>query len=229
MMEYTVPTKNAVKRDLNFYILFWLFMIGNVLGFGIEGAWTMFKTGHWENHAATVWGPFCIIYGIGAVIVYVTSHFLKDKNILIKFGAFLLSGSLVEYFGGLFQEICFGSRSWDYSSHTLNIGGKVSLKMALIWGVFGLIFMYILYPFLKKVLSKCLSKPMKITACIVAVFMVINLFITSLAVLRWKARLDGINPGNTVDVMLDGTYNNEKMTELFVNMQFSNGGDNNRN
>ena len=225
MMITAVRHKADIKKSINFYTLFFLFMVGNILGFLIEGVWAIIKTGHWEHHAATLWGPFCIIYGIGAVVVYLTSYFLKDKNPLIKFVAFLLTGGIVEYFGSLFQEICFGSTSWDYASHTLNIGGRVSLRMALIWGVLGIAFMYLLYPTLKKVLTKCCIKPMRIGAWVLAVFMVINLSVTSLAVFRWKARLDGAAPANNIEILLDSTYDNEKMEQLFSNMQFTDGGD----
>ena len=59
---------------------------------------------------------------------------LKSKNLLVQFGVFTVSGAAVEYFGSLFQELCFGSVSWDYSEHMLNLGGRVSLKMAFMWG-----------------------------------------------------------------------------------------------
>ena len=37
----------------------------------------------------------------------------------------------------LFWLFMFGSVSWDYSAHLLNLGGRVSLKMALMWCALG--------------------------------------------------------------------------------------------
>jgi len=221
MTKYITSKNKSAKTELNFFTLFWLFLIGSVIGFVVEGIWAVIKTGHWEHHAATLWGPFCIIYGVGAVVVYVTSYFLRNKNIVIKFVVYVFSGALVEYFGSLFQEICFGSVSWDYSSHSLDIGGRVSLRMALIWGVLGIVFMYFLYPAIKRLLSNCHKKPLKIAACALAGFMAINLSLTALAVLRWNDRLNDVPPANKIETLIDATYGNEKMEQLFSNMRFT--------
>ena len=80
-------------------------------------------------------------YGLGAILpdlwhwrrggVFAVGGAEKQKSA----GAmFTVSGAAVEYFGSLFQELCFGSVSWDYSDHMLNLGGRVSLKMAFMWG-----------------------------------------------------------------------------------------------
>lgn len=37
----------------------------------------------------------------------------------------------------LFWLFMFGGVAWDYSAHLLNPGGRVSLKMALMWGATG--------------------------------------------------------------------------------------------
>lgn len=220
MMEYITLKNKSEKNEINFFTLFWLFLIGSVIGFGVEGVWSIIKTGHWEHHAATLWGPFCIIYGIGAVAVYTTTYFLRKKNLAIKFAVYVISGALVEYFGSLFQEVCFGSVSWDYSSHSLDIGGRVSLRMALIWGVLGIAFMYLLYPVLKRLLSNCHKKPFKLAACMLAGFMAINLSLTAFAVVRWSERLNDVPPSGKVATLMDATYGNDKMDQLFVNMRF---------
>lgn len=215
-----VSSQNVVKGKLSFFTLFWLFMLGSVVGFVVEGVWSIIKTGQWEHHGATLWGAFCIIYGVGAVVVYAASYFLKNRSTFIKFCVFIFCGGAVEYFGSLFQQICFGSTSWNYAAHSLNIGGRVSLKMAVIWGVLGILFMHFLYPPIEKAMAKCNTKSTKIVAWVVLVFMVINLCATSLAVWRWNTRLHGAEPANKLEMLIDNTYGNEKMEQLFVNINF---------
>lgn len=82
-------------------------------------------------------------YGLGAILpdlwhwrrggVFAVGGAKKQKS-AGAIGVFTVSGAAVEYFGSLFQELCFGSVSWDYSDHMLNLGGRVSLKMAFMWG-----------------------------------------------------------------------------------------------
>ena len=216
MKEY----ENIIKKEINFYVLFWLFVIGSAMGYYIEGLCVMVRTGKWECHAATLWGPFCVIYGIGMVVIYMTSCFLKNKNIAVKFLIYFITGALVEYFGSLIQEVCFGSVSWDYSSHFMNIGGRVSLSMALVWGLLGLVFWYTLYPLFKKMLKIFHRKTVKIVTVVLAVFMAVNLSLTSAAVLRWRTRLEGVPASNGLEKWIDKSYGNEKMQELFCNMRF---------
>lgn len=193
---------SAKQEDTSYKVrystLFWLFFFGSIAGFVLEGLWCILTRGYWEHHSATVWGPFCIIYGSGAVAVYLLSIFLRKKDILVQFAAFTLSGAAVEYFGSLLQEICFGSISWDYSAHALNLGGRVSLKMALMWGILGILFMRLAFPLLNKLFEKMKGKGWKIACIGMTVFMVVNLLTSAAAVTRWRTRSEGTEATNTV-------------------------------
>ena len=205
---------------ISFNILFWTFIVGSVAGFVFEGTWSIIKTGHWEHHAATLWGPFCIIYGAGAVLVYSISYILRKRNTVVQFATYMIAGSLVEFFFSLLQEKWFGSVSWNYSSHFLNIGGRVSLKMTLIWGVIGIIFAKFVFPYLGRLIMKFKGKGANAVTCILVAFMIVNLAATSLAVTRWRMRLNGAEPKNQIEQILDSTYNDTKMERLFTNMNF---------
>ena len=85
-------------RQLRFSVLFFLFFFGSIIGFILEGLWCILKRGHWENHSATVFGPFCIIYGLGMVAFYLLSIFINRKNIFIQYGNFDLLISEKFYF-----------------------------------------------------------------------------------------------------------------------------------
>ena len=61
--------KNETKSEV-FQKTFWLYMIGNILGFLMEGFWCKLKYGKWESHVVSMIGPFCLIYGFGAAIFY---------------------------------------------------------------------------------------------------------------------------------------------------------------
>lgn len=223
MGKQAVDNSTSVKGDkknFTYSALFWLFLFGSIAGFLFEGVWCVFRKGHWENHSALVWGPFCIVYGIGAVAVYLLSGCLNKKNWVLQFLAFSLSGGMVEYFTGLFQELVFGSISWDYSKHWLNIGGRVSLKMALLWGVLGILFVHFIYPYLRRLLNKCRGRISKIACIILTVFMAANLLVSSVAVLRWRERTNDMPPSNKVEEILDQFYDDETMKEIYTNMRF---------
>lgn len=223
-----LPTKSDKERKeytfrhISYCSLFWLFIFGSIIGFILEGLWCALRKGSWESHSSTIWGPFCIIYGVGAVSVYIASSILKNKNILLQFILFSVVGSLVEYFGSLLQEIVFGSKSWDYSCHFMNIGGRVSLKMALIWGVLGITFTRFVFPILATYLEKIDGKFWKIGCIVLSIFMAVNFFFSSAAVMRWKERLTGYTPpANALEQFLDKTYGDNEMQKNYPNMKFS--------
>ena len=200
--------------------LFRLFMFGSVAGFVLEGLWCILTDGHWESHTATVWGPFCIIYGIGAVAVYLLSGLLHGKSLPVQFAAFTISGAAVEFFGSLFQEVCFGSVSWDYSEHFLNLGGRVSFKMALMWGVLGILFIRAAFPLVRRALEKLRGRGSRALCAVMSVFMVVNLAVTCGALTRWHNR--GDEPaGSAIVQWIDDTYDDETMSRLFPNMVFT--------
>lgn len=201
--------------------LFWLFMLGSVAGFVLEGLWCILMEGHWENHSATVWGPFCIIYGIGAAAVSLLSILLKGRVLPVRFLAFSAAGAAAEYFASLFQELCFGSVSWDYSGHFLNLGGRVSLKMSLIWGVLGIAFARLIFPLLTRLFAKMQGKGWRTASTVLTVFMAVDLAVTAAAVARWRSRItDGSPSDSKVIQFLDTAYDDETMSRLFPNMNF---------
>ena len=122
-----------MENKANYPEMFFLFFAGSVLGFLLEGIWRVIRTGAWENHAATVWGPFCIIYGFGAAALYWISGQASDLPIWAQFLLYALIGAAVEYLGSWGQELVFGSVSWDYSDRLLNINGRICLSMTLVW------------------------------------------------------------------------------------------------
>lgn len=212
-------TKEAV-RLCSYQTLFVLFIFGSMAGFLIEGVCHIFKAGFWENHSAVVWGPFCIIYGIGAVAVYLLSCGLSRCGLFLSFVAFTLSGAAIEYFTSLIQEMWLGSASWDYSDHFLNIGGRVSLQMALFWGVLGLLFVWFLYPPLQYVLGRIHGKWLNRACVVLSVFMAVNLLVTAAALTRWTARQNGEQASTSIELALDRHFDDATMTDLFPNMTF---------
>lgn len=219
-MGNTFGMKRKWDTKLDFVSLFLLFMAGSVLGFILEGIWHRIKLGVWESHSAVLWGPFCIIYGIGAVVVYLLSCCLQKKSNFMQFIIFSFSGAAVEYFSGLLQELCFGSISWDYSRHVLNIGGRVSLQMALFWGILGILFIRYIFPCLSRLSDSLHNKPIKIPCFVLAAFMVVNLIVSAAAVLRWQERQNNIPASNQIAVFLDENYSDDTMKKIYPNMQF---------
>lgn len=214
---------NGKIKRIKYTDLFWLFFIGSILGFVVEGLWCVIDKGHWENHSATVWGPFCIVYGIGAVVIYLISLFLDGRKIGVQFLCYMLAGSAVEYATSLFQQVCFGTKSWDYSMHFLNLGGRVSLQMAIIWGLLGILFVRFIFPHVQSFFAHLNRNTNHVVCAFLTLFMVVNLTVTSLAILRWGERAKGVAPGSSIERILDERFDDRRMNETYSNMSFIDG------
>ena len=75
--------ENSFTRRLflGYAELFWVFFFGSILGFVIEGIWHIILTGEWVDHSATVVGPFCAVYGVGAVAAFVVAKILPRHRV----------------------------------------------------------------------------------------------------------------------------------------------------
>lgn len=199
--------------------LFWVFMVGSVLGFFLEGIWHTMRKGFWESHTGTVWGPFCVIYGFGAVVLYVLGNRIQHKRTTTVFLMSSVAGSAAEFLAGVFQEVCFGTSSWNYSKHFLNINGKISLEMSIMWGILGAFFIKLGVPALNTVLENSKNAKTDAACVILSVFMVVNLFVTAVALVRWKYRAAGDEADNFVEKFIDENWDDEKMQKIFPNMK----------
>lgn len=209
------------EKALSFPTLFWLFIAGSLLGFVLEGCWHWLHHGTWGFRVATLWGPFCIIYGVGAVAMYLIALSVEKHPPLTQFAAFALAGSAVEYLASLFQEAAFGTVSWDYSRHAFNLSGRISLRMTLLWGLLGMALMYAVLPLLLRSFNRLHLQQRTVLCRAATAFMCVNLLCTSIALMRWQERVIHAAPAkNAVEAYLDHRWPDERMQARFPNMQF---------
>ena len=209
-------------KKIGYFGLLWLFLFGSVLGFVIEGLWSWYRFGAWMNHSATVWGPLCIIYGLGLVVLFLLSRRFERLNFVLRFVLFALSGAVLELVSGLVQNLVFGSRSWDYGGA---FWGFINLEMTMFWGILGMLFYYLLYPLLTRALGRLEGRLWRVLGIIATVWLMMNFTMTSLAVWRWGARLAEQPARNGVDSYLDTHYDDDRMRSIFPNMEFRKFGD----
>lgn len=208
------------KQRITYPKLFWLFIFGSLFGVVFEGFFCLFKYGAWETHVVSVWGPFCIIYGIGAVLLYVCSVRFESKNILARFLSYAVIASAVEYLCGVILKYGLNMEAWNYSGNFWNIDGIICLKMTLVWGSAGILFSRYAVPSLEKVFAKMEGKGWKIACTCFSVFMAINLTLTGVCIVRWAQRHKEDVADNRVEEYIDEKYNDTYMQTRFMEWRF---------
>ncbi len=204
-------------KTINKYILIclWILVLGSVFGFFAEMLYVLVYTRSIEIRRGLIYGPFIQVYGMGALAYYFLVKTEQDpKKVFLK--GMLLGGTL-EYLCSFFQEIFFGSVSWEYSDLFLNLNGRTSIQYCVYWGIIGVFFLKIVYPVFLK-MEKYLDRPkVIIISYILLVFVVFDVAISCIATVRQNERHEGIQASNKFDEFLDRTYPDEYLDKIFNN------------
>lgn len=70
----------------------------------------------------------------------------------------MVAFSIFEFIASWILELIFHQRWWDYSDAMFNIQGRICLSFSILWGFFGLIFINLIHPFVKKHTEKIVKK-----------------------------------------------------------------------
>lgn len=96
----------------------------------------------WKNFLQ---GPFCPVYGIGALAVILLLSPFKGRILpLFLLGAVVTCS--VEYATTWFLETFFQHKEWDYSQHKWNLHGRVCALGALVFGAFSVLLIEYWHP-----------------------------------------------------------------------------------
>lgn len=197
--------------------IFLIFMIGSIIGYIVEMIVALVQEGHLESRQGVIYGPFTPIYGVGIVIYYLAFQKIKTRDKKKIFLISMILGGTVEYLFSFLQEKIFGTVSWDYSNWILNINGRTTLIHCTYWGVAGLLYMSLIEPIIPKIEEMIQKNGVKLVSTGVAILMIFNITISSMAALRQKERKYNIQATSQIDIFLDKNYPDEYMNKIFAN------------
>lgn len=214
--------KNKTIFGFSIWRLIAYFIIYSVLGFVIETAFGAVTKGVIESRKSFLYGPFCAIYGLGAVVMILCLQPFKKNNNTLFWGGFVV-GSIIEYLVSLIGELIFHVIWWDYSDMPLNINGRVCVYFSIFWGLLGIYLVSYINPKIDKLINfikrKISDKALKIIEMITAVFLIVDCLLTAYALKAFYIRmvkLHNINIGNVemIDKEYDKIYGNKKKSDF---------------
>lgn len=205
--------------DISFKNLFFFFMIGSFLGVVYEELLHFVQFHDWQPRSGVLYGPFNPVYGIGFVLfIVILAKKNRTRSILMTFLISAVIGGLSEFFLSFLGEKIFNVNSWDYSGYFLNIGGRTTIPFMVVWGLGGLAFMHVIYPFILKYIKRIPEKAGNIILAVLLVFMVLDCVLTAAVLFRQSRRQQGIPPANAVERLVDQLYPDDRLAEFFPNM-----------
>ncbi len=128
-------TKELFGTDV--YHLVSAFMIYSILGWVVESIYMSICNRKLTNRGFAK-GPFCPIYGFGAVIGYLILHPLAGSYVkLYLVGAIM--ATTFEFLVGKLMLRMFGNLWWDYHDKPCNYQGIICLESTIAWGFYAVI------------------------------------------------------------------------------------------
>ena len=208
-------------QGCGFYKLVWLFFLAALIGDLVETLFCRATAGVWMSRSSLVWGPFSIVWGFGAVLLTVLLYRYRDRRDGYLFLMGTLAGGAYEYMCSVASEIAFGSVFWDYSHLPFNLGGRINLLYCFFWGIATVVWIKYCYPLLSRWIEKLPLRPGKILTWIMAIFMVVNMAVSALALGRFAQRQSDPAPAqDALGQFLDERFPDGRMERIYPNIQF---------
>lgn len=180
--------------ESKFFEILTYFIIYSFLGWGLE---TVFRSICEKRIINTgfLYGPFCPIYGLGAIIMYLLLNDYKGRYISI-FCIAIIVLTIWEYIVGVFLEKTFKTKYWDYSDHKLNFQGRICLINSIFWGILGIAFINFIHPFVVQYILQIDLNILKIVIYTSTILVVIDMVISIVKVSNIKSTLNKIEDIN---------------------------------
>lgn len=199
------------------------FVIYSVAGYIIETLYGIITKGVWESRQSFLYGPFCGIYGLGAVIMILFLHKYEKKYNALFIGGFIV-GSITEYLVSLFGEMILGVKWWDYSGMPLNINGRICVYFSVFWGFLGIYLIASLNPKVDRLINWIKNKfktyrSLKTFIITAIIFLLIDCIATGFAIEFFLVRMIvkndiDISHKDLVIEQYEKIYGNKKLADF---------------
>lgn len=136
-----------------------------------------------------LYGPFCPIYGFGAIIMFLFLQGFKEKPILLFIIAFFVL-SIWEYIVGWMLEKIFHAKYWDYTQNRFNIKGRVCLMNSLFWGFLGVVFIRYIHPFIVEKIDIIKINDLLFLTVTLSIIMIVDLITSIIKVKNITIKLE---------------------------------------
>ena len=150
--EYHLILPERYKPSLSEMVL--VFTIASIVGYFVETGYVFLSVGKVVKRGMLI-GPYCPIYGFGALILYLCFYRVTAKkgNIpLIFISASLILGSF-ELLCGLAFKYILNIEMWNYYGKPLNILNYTTVPILIGWGILGTIYVFFVHPIILKIVS----------------------------------------------------------------------------
>ncbi len=160
------------------YQLIFFFIVYSIAGWILESIYKSILEKKPIN-SGFMFGPYCPIYGFGAIIMIALLQNIKSDITLLFIVSFVVL-TLWEYAVGVILEKVYHTKYWDYSNNRININGRVCLLNSVYWGILGVIFTRVIHPQVAKLTLLIPSNTLFYIDLIIGLIMIVDATISGI-------------------------------------------------
>ena len=135
-------------------LLILVMVASGISGFIYELLFYRIDLGYFVKRGSS-YGPWIPIYAFGGLAYAILVYRFKESPLRVFLLSVLVSG-ILEYVTGWVLYNVFDTRLWDYNTEIWNfgnIGGFVCLRSVFVFGLAGLMLIYVVIPMLAKLIN----------------------------------------------------------------------------
>ena len=177
--------KLNIQKKLSEYFLY--FMLYSIIGWIYEVFLEVVVYRWGFSNRGVLFGPYCIVYGVGAVVLILCLWKLKEKRIcigkipvtpLLVFIGIVLITTAIELAASYIMESTHGEWLWDYRRFAFNFEGRIALNPSIRFGIGGMVFLYVLQPLFKKLTAKMSDRTLYTVSLILFILLIADVIFT---------------------------------------------------
>ena len=177
--------ENKKTNKFTFWDLVIFFTFYSVIGWCYEVFLEVVVYRWGVTNRGVLFGPYTPVYGFGALTFIVLWYrLIKDKPAMKKicmipviFLLTMVTATALELLTSYLCEWTMGSWPWQtYKDYAINFEGRIALSPSIRFGIGGVVFLYVIQPFLDKLAAKLSDKQAKTTAIIILAVLGIDMF-----------------------------------------------------
>lgn len=163
------------------------FILYSVIGWLYEVFLEVVVYGWGFSNRGVLYGPYCVIYGIGALVLIFSLGFLKRQKICIGkvpitpvlvFLGIMAITAAIELAGSYIMEWMTGGWLWDYRTYALNFQGRIALNPSVRFGIGGMLFLYVLQPLFEKMIGKWTKRCLGLVSGVLGALLLADALVT---------------------------------------------------
>lgn len=175
-----------ILRDIKLHDIkcwFLYFMLYSIFGWLYEVFLEVVVYGWGFSNRGVLFGPYCVIYGTGSLLLIFLLRGLKKRRImlgqlnitpLLVFVAIVFITTALELLGSYIMEWTTGGWMWDYSRFSGNFQGRIAPNPSIRFGFGGMIFLYILQPLFERLTAWLKPKVFSAVSGVLAVIFLVD-------------------------------------------------------